>query len=114
MMSQSSYSGYNQFAGDLNEGVDSSELTMQQQNSFTPYSYGLKQNVPCSFNFGNSGIDTDDLLDLEINGQNSHQGNDISNLQDRSKMSHMYSNIPGNAQWPAHSSKPAANSINTR
>ncbi|KAJ5337505.1 uncharacterized protein N7506_005527 [Penicillium brevicompactum] len=73
-MSQSSYSGYNQFAGDLNEGVDSSELTMQQQNSFTPYSYGLKQNVPCSFNFGNSGIDTDDLLDLEINGQNSHQG----------------------------------------
>ncbi|KAK4946264.1 hypothetical protein LTR66_014316 [Elasticomyces elasticus] len=88
-MSQSSYSGYNQFAGDLNKGVDSSELTMQQQNSFMPYSYGLKQNVSSSSKFGNSGIDTDDLLDLEINGQNGHQGNNISYLQDQSEMSHI-------------------------
>jgi hypothetical protein len=62
-----------------------------------PYSYGLKQNVSSSFNFGNSGIDTDDLLDLKINGQNGHQGNNISYLQNQGKMSHMYSKTPGNA-----------------
>ncbi|KAJ5762027.1 uncharacterized protein N7511_005409 [Penicillium nucicola] len=106
MMSHSGYSMGNQF-GNPNDGVDPSDLTMQQQNGFMPYSYGSQQNMSSSFNFGNSGIDTDELLDLEISGQNGHQRDSSMNyLQDQSggiamshqsQMSHMYSNTPDNA-----------------
>jgi hypothetical protein len=106
MMSHSGYSMGNQF-GNPNDGVDPSDLTMQQQNGFMPYSYGSQQNMSSSFNFGNSGIDTDELLDLEISGQNGAQRDSSMNyLQDQSggiamshqsQMSHMYSNTPDNA-----------------
>ena len=105
-MSHSGYSMGNQF-GNPNDGVDPSDLTMQQQNGFMPYSYGSQQNMSSSFNFGNSGIDTDELLDLEISGQNGVQRDSSMNyLQDQSggiamshqsQMSHMYSNTPDNA-----------------
>ena len=105
MMSHSGYSMGNQF-GNPNEAVDPSDLTMQQ-GGFMPYSFGSHQNMSSSFNFGNSGIDTDELLDLEISGQNGVQRNDNLNyLQDQSggiamshqsQMSHLYSNTPDNA-----------------
>ena len=63
----------NQF-GNPNDGVEPSDLTMRQ-GGFMPYSFGSQQNMSSSFNFGNSGIDTDELLDLEISGQNGvHRG----------------------------------------
>ncbi|KAJ5086411.1 hypothetical protein NUU61_007718 [Penicillium alfredii] len=105
MMSHSGYSMGNQF-GNPNDAVDPSDLTMQQ-SGFMPYSYGSQQNMSSSFNFGNSGIDTDELLDLEISGQNGVQrDNNMNYLQDQSggmamshqsQMSHMYSNTPDGA-----------------
>lgn len=105
MMSHSGYSMGNQF-GNPNEAVDPSDLTMQQ-SGFMPYSFGSQQNMSSSFNFGNSGIDTDELLDLEISGQNGVQrGDNMNYLQDQSggiamshhsQMSHLYSNTPDNA-----------------
>ncbi|KAI2790225.1 hypothetical protein POX_d05732 [Penicillium oxalicum] len=102
-----SHSGYlNNHFGNPNEGVDPSDLTMQQ-NGFVPFSYGSQQNMSSSFNFGNSGIDTDELLDLEISGQNGvHRDNNVNYMQDQSggiamshqsQMSHLYSNTPDNA-----------------
>ncbi|KAJ5145476.1 uncharacterized protein N7515_000040 [Penicillium bovifimosum] len=103
IMSHSGYSMGNHF----NDAVDPSDLTMQQQNGFMPYSFGSQQNMSSSFNFGNSGIDTDELLDLEISGPNGHQRDNVNYLQDQSaggiamshqsQMSHMYSNTPDNA-----------------
>ncbi|KAJ5113676.1 hypothetical protein N7456_002210 [Penicillium angulare] len=105
MMSHSGYSMGNQFP---NEGVDPSDLTMQQ-GGFMPYSYGSQQNMSSSFNFGNSGIDTDELLDLEISAPNGgvQRNNDMNYMQDQSaggiamshqsQMSHLYSNTPDNA-----------------
>lgn len=103
MMSHSGYMG-NQF-GNPNDGVDPSDLTMQQ-GGFMPYSYGSQQNMSSSFNFGNSGIDTDELLDLEISGQNGAPRDNMNYMQDQSggiamshqsQMSHLYSNTPDNA-----------------
>ena len=79
-----------------------------QQSGFMPYSYGSQNNMGSSFNFGNSGIDTDELLDLEISGQNSIQrDNNINYMHDQSaggmamshqsQMSQLYSNTPENA-----------------
>ncbi|KAJ6006385.1 hypothetical protein N7451_004329 [Penicillium sp. IBT 35674x] len=105
MMSHSGYSMGNQY-GNPNEAVDPSDLSMQQ-NGFMPYSYGSQQNMSSSFNFGNSGIDTDELLDLEISAPNGHQRNDMNYMQDQStggiamshqsQMSHLYSSTPDNA-----------------
>lgn len=107
MMSHSGYSmGGNHF-GNPNEGVDPSDLTMQQ-GGFMPYSYGSQQNMGSSFNFGNSGIDTDELLDLEISGQNGVQrDNNVNYMHDQSaggiamshqsQMSNLYSNTPDGA-----------------
>ena len=105
MMSHSGYSMGHQF-GNPNDGVDPSDLTMQQ-GGFMPYSYGSQQNMSSSFNFGNSGIDTDELLDLEISAPNGVQRNDMNYMQDQSaggiamshqsQMSHLYSNTPDNA-----------------
>ncbi|KAB8255860.1 hypothetical protein BDV32DRAFT_108072 [Aspergillus pseudonomiae] len=107
MMSHAGYSMPNQYGG-TNDGVDPSELTMHN-SGFMPYNFGSQ-----SFNFGgNSGIDTDELLDLEINGQNGIQRADSMNfLQDQhssagismshpNQMSQMYSNTPDGA--PMHS-----------
>ncbi|PYI18510.1 putative HLH transcription factor [Aspergillus japonicus CBS 114.51] len=105
-MSQSGYSMSNQF-GNPNEGVDPSELSMQ--NGFMSYPFSSQQNLSSSFNFGNSGIDTDELLDLEINGHNGVQQNYLQDQQSSAgismshpgQMSQMYSNTPDGA--PMHS-----------
>ena len=65
MMSQSGYSMHNQF-GNPNDGIDPSDLTMQNGGFMGNFGFGNQQNMSSSFNFGNSGIDTDELLDLEI------------------------------------------------
>ncbi|KKK23125.1 hypothetical protein P175DRAFT_0433857 [Aspergillus ochraceoroseus IBT 24754] len=107
MMSQSGYSMHNQF-GNPNDGVDPSELTMQN-SGFMSYPFSSQQNISSSFNFGNSGIDTDELLDLEINGangltrnylQDQHSSPGIS-MSHPGQMSQMYSNTPDGA--PIHS-----------
>ncbi|KAJ5689731.1 hypothetical protein N7462_004123 [Penicillium macrosclerotiorum] len=105
-MSHSGYSMGNHF-GNPNDGVDPSDLTMQQ-GGFMPYSFGSQQNMSSSFNFGNSGIDTDELLDLEISSHNNgvQRGDNMNYLQDQSggiamshqsQMSHLYSNTPDGA-----------------
>ncbi|KAI9376786.1 hypothetical protein BJX61DRAFT_1866 [Aspergillus egyptiacus] len=107
MMSQSGYSMQNQF-GNPNDGVDPSDLTMQS-NGFMNFGFGSQQNLSSSFNFGNSGIDTDELLDLEISGQNGLSQNYMQNHQSGAgismshpdQMSQMYSNTPDGA--PIHS-----------
>ncbi|GIK02742.1 hypothetical protein Aspvir_006803 [Aspergillus viridinutans] len=110
MMSQNGYPINNQF-GNSNEAVDPSELSMQN-SGFMSYPFGSQQNMSSSFNFGNSGIDTDELLDLEISGQNGIQRDTSMNfMQDHSgagismshpgHMSQMYSNTPDGA--PMHS-----------
>ncbi|KAG2414025.1 hypothetical protein HFD88_003216 [Aspergillus terreus] len=110
IMSHSGYTMSNQF-GNTNDGVDPSELTMQN-SGFMSYPFGSQQNMSSSFNFGNSGIDTDELLDLEISGQNGIQRGDSMNfMQDQhsagismshpGQMSQMYSNTPDGA--PMHS-----------
>ncbi|RAL11519.1 basic helix-loop-helix domain-containing protein [Aspergillus homomorphus CBS 101889] len=107
MMSQSGYSMSNQF-GNPNDGVDPSELSMQN-GGFMSYPFSSQQNLSSSFNFGNSGIDTDELLDLEINGQNGVQQNYLQDQQSSAgismshpgPMSQMYSNTPDGA--PMHS-----------
>ncbi|KAK2755901.1 hypothetical protein FQN54_005697 [Arachnomyces sp. PD_36] len=75
MMSQPGYSMVNpSFGNQFNnqagsEGIDPSELSMPN-GGFMPYSsFGSQHNMSSSFNLGNSGIDTDELLDLEISGQ---------------------------------------------
>ncbi|RAL00331.1 basic helix-loop-helix domain-containing protein [Aspergillus ibericus CBS 121593] len=103
MMSQSGYPVSNQF-GNPNEGVDPSDLSMQG-SGFMSYPFTSQQN----FNFGNSGIDTDELLDLEINGQNGMQQNFLQDqhssagisMSHPGQMSQMYSNTPDGA--PMHS-----------
>lgn len=117
-MSQSGYTmGNPQFDshfGNANgtDNVDPSELTMQG-GMFMPYSFGSQQNLSASFNLGNSGIDTDELLDLDLNGQNGMQRNDgMGYLQDQrqnqglsmshqSQMTQMYSHTPEGG--PIHS-----------
>jgi hypothetical protein len=107
MMSQSGYSMHNQF-GSPNDGVDPSDLTMQN-GGFMNFGFNSQQNMSSSFNFGNSGIDTDELLDLEINGQNGlpqnymqdHHSSAGISMSHPGQMSQMYSNTPdGN---PIHS-----------
>ncbi|OJJ38729.1 hypothetical protein ASPWEDRAFT_104785 [Aspergillus wentii DTO 134E9] len=111
-------SHYNQFP---NEGVDPSELTMQN-SGFMSYPFSSQQNMSSSFNFGNSGIDTDELLDLEISGPNGVPRNDNMNfLQDQhssagismshpGQMGQIYSNTPDGA--PMHSPFMHNNSFN--
>lgn len=102
-----SHTGYmpNQF-GAPNEGVDPNDLSMQ--GNFMPYSFSNQQNMSSSFNFGNSGIDTDELLDLEISGPNGMQRDNVNFMQEQSsapgismshpgQMQHMYSNTPDGA-----------------
>lgn len=91
------------------EGIDPSELSMQG-GMFMPYSFGSQQNMSSvGFNVGNSGIDTDELLDLDLNGQNGMHRSDASGfVQDQhpdqglsvshqSMMTNMYSNTPEGA-----------------
>lgn len=104
IMSHSGYAMPNQF-GNSNEGIDPSDLTMQN-SGFMSFPFSSQQNLSSSFNFGNSGIDTDELLDLELSGQNGMPRNDNMNfIQEQQpaggvsmshpgQMGHMYSNAP--------------------
>ncbi|CRG85185.1 hypothetical protein PISL3812_02304 [Talaromyces islandicus] len=95
-----------------NDAVDPSDLTMQN-GMFMPYSFGSQQNISASYNMGNSGIDTDELLDLDLNGQNGIQRSDgMGFIQDQrqnqglsmshqSQMTQMFSHTPDGA--PMHS-----------
>lgn len=117
-MSQSGYTMANQqfdnHFGNMNgnDAVDPSNLTMQN-GMFMPYSFGSQQNMSASFNMGNSGIDTDELLDLDLNGQNGMSRADGMNymhdqrqnqglsMSHQSQMTQMYSQTPDGA--PMHS-----------
>lgn len=101
----SGYSIGNQY-GNPNEGVDPNDLTMQ--SNFMPYSFGSQQNMSSSFNLGNSGIDTDELLDLEITPNGMPRNDGMNYLPEQNSgagmsMSHpgqmqaMYSNTPEGA-----------------
>ena len=86
------------------EGIDPSELTMQQ-NGFVSHHHPFgSQNLSSSFTLGNAGIDTDELLDLEINGQNLSRDDGLDQRQPtaismshQGQMSHIYSNTPDGA-----------------
>lgn len=106
-MSHSGFPMPNQF-GNSNEGIDPSDLNMQN-SGFMSYPFTSQQNLSSSFNFGNSGIGTDELLDLELSGQNGmqrgdsmnfmqeqHPGNGIS-MSHPGQMGQMYSNTPEGA-----------------
>ena len=60
-----------QFGEGTPNGVDPSELTMQN-GTFGPYHLGSQQNMSNSFNLGNSGIGDDELLDLDLNDVAAH------------------------------------------
>ncbi|KAL1964264.1 hypothetical protein VTN77DRAFT_7084 [Rasamsonia byssochlamydoides] len=115
MMSQSGYGmADQQFDNHFgnsngNEGVDPSELSMHN-SMFMPYpSFGSQQNLSASFNLGNSGIGTDELLDLDLNGQNGMQRSDgmgflqdqrqntVLSMSHQSQMTQMYSHTPDGA-----------------
>lgn len=107
MMSHTGYTMPNQF-GNTNEGIDPSDLTMQN-SGFMSYPFTSQQNLSSSFNLGNSGIDTDELLDLELSGPNAMQRNDNMNflqnqhpgdgisMSHQSQMGQLYSNTPEGA-----------------
>lgn len=54
--------------GNNNDGIDPSDLSMQA-NGFMPY-FSPQQNLSSGFSLGNSGIGTEELLDLEVNPPN--------------------------------------------
>src|SRR5271154_6507295 len=77
MMAQQSYTSapqqftysFNNHPG--NQGIDPSDISMQNGNVGTQYGFGLQQNLSSSFNPGNAAIGDDELfegLDLS-NGQ---------------------------------------------
>lgn len=99
----------NQFGNSDNNGsIDPSELTMHN-GSFMMNPFGSQQNMSSSFPFGNSGIDTDELLDLKINDQGGHPHDGNFNMvheqrqpaaismSHQGQMSHIYSNTPDGA-----------------
>lgn len=78
MMAQQGYgmsTQFGQFSHQGNEGIDPSELTMQNVTFMPSYSFGSQQNLSSSFNLGNSGIGDDELLDLDLNDQQGQQHN---------------------------------------
>lgn len=107
MMSHTGYAMPNQF-GNSNEGIDPSDLAMQD-SGFMSYPFSSQQNLSSGFNFGNSGIDTDELLDLELSGPSAMQRNDNVNFVQNQptgngvamghpgQMNQMYSNTPEGA-----------------
>lgn len=122
MMAQDGYAMPQQqfghsFGNHHSEGIDPSELTMQNSNFGMPYPFGSQQNLSSSFNLGNSGIGDDELLDLDLNdhqgqqsfgGQNAHNNNAMNFYQDsrnpaaismshQSQMGQVYSHTPEGA-----------------
>ncbi|KAI4164753.1 MAG: hypothetical protein LQ342_001728 [Letrouitia transgressa] len=108
--------------GDGAGGIDPSELTMHNGN-FGQYNMGQQQNMSNSFNLGNSFVNDDELLELEIHdpsmqqnqfqgGQQGFQQQANANMQNhfhqsqqgmngQNQMNQMYSNTPESA--PQHS-----------
>jgi hypothetical protein len=87
-----------------NDGIDPSELTIQG-GGFMNYPFGSQQNLSASFNLGNSGIDTDELLDLDLNGQNGMNRGDMNYYTDQRQtpglsMSHQSQMTPLYSQTP--------------
>ncbi|KAL1958603.1 hypothetical protein VTO42DRAFT_4200 [Malbranchea cinnamomea] len=91
-----------------NDGVDPSDLTMQT-GGFMSNAFSSTQNLSSSFNFGNSAIETSELLDLDFSGQNGmsrensmgmipeqRQPAGIS-MSHQGQMSHIYSETPDGA-----------------
>lgn len=108
MMSHSGYSMPNQqqfgnHFGNDNDGIDPSDLSMQN-NGFMQFAFGPQQSVSSNFNFGNSGIGTDELLDLEINPPNDlHRGDGMNYLQDQHQNAGLSMSHPGTmAQLYSH------------
>ncbi|EEP78631.1 conserved hypothetical protein [Uncinocarpus reesii 1704] len=110
MMSNSTYgmpspSFSNQFGNSgTNDGIDPSELLMHN-GGFMSNPFSSPQNLSSSFNHGNSGIDTEELLNLEINGQNTLRDGPFNLTSDQpqhtgismshqGQMSHIYSSTP--------------------
>ncbi|KAI9735157.1 MAG: hypothetical protein M1834_001745 [Cirrosporium novae-zelandiae] len=109
-----------QFGQNFNQGIDPSELTMQND-----YPFGSQHNMTSSFHMGNSGVIGDDeLIDLDLNGQQGNQNgmngynNEINmqrndtgmtsyfpnqgqptgmDMSQQNRMTHMYSNTPEGA-----------------
>ncbi|ERF75181.1 hypothetical protein EPUS_06221 [Endocarpon pusillum Z07020] len=82
MMTSQGYGGApeqfnDHFNHQTNDGVDPVEL--QNGNYGMQYSFGSQQNLS-SFNFGNSGIGDDELIDLDLNGHQS-QLSDFNPMQ---------------------------------
>ncbi|KAI2028505.1 hypothetical protein LOZ47_006866, partial [Ophidiomyces ophidiicola] len=113
MMSNPAYAMHspsfgNHFGGSgINDGIDPSELTMQS-SGFMSNPFSSPQNLSSSFNLGNSGIDTEELLDLEIPGHNTMHDGRFNMVPDQrqptgismshqGQMSHIYSNTPDGA-----------------
>ena len=106
------------FGDGTSNNVDPSELTMPN-GSFGPFHLGSQQNMTSSYsNLGNSGIDDDELLELDLNevstqhtqfpgGQHGFgtQGNgnmqhfygDHGHPNGQSQMNHIYSSTPDGA-----------------
>ncbi|EEH40822.1 HLH transcription factor (GlcD gamma) [Paracoccidioides lutzii Pb01] len=92
-----------------NEGIDPSELSMQN-GGFMSYPFSSQHNLSSSFNLGNSSIDTAELLDLDLNGQGGvGRDNNLSFVQDpqrhptgismshQGQMTNVYSSTPEGA-----------------
>ena len=60
------------FGESANGSIDPSELTMQD-NNFAHFNMGSQHGMSSSFNFGNSGIGDDELLDLDLNDGSHNQ-----------------------------------------
>lgn len=97
----------NQFGNSVgNDGVDPSDLTMQN-GGFMSNTFG-SQNLSTSFNYGNSAIDTSELLDLDFSGQAMSRDNSMGmvpeqrqptgiSMSHQGQMSHIYSETPDGA-----------------
>lgn len=103
--------------GGSNGSVDPSELTMQD-NNLANYNMGSQQNISSSFNFGNSSIGDDELLDLDLNEGSHHpnqfnqgegqmqnlfqsHGQQSSTGPGQNQMHHSYSQTPGGDPMPS-------------
>lgn len=103
-----------QFGSGSAGNINPSDLAMPEAN-YSQYTTGSQQNMSNSFNYGHSGINDDELLDLDLNdtsGQHNFQngqhiygaqGNGQSYYQrqsaanGQSQMNHLYSSTPEGA-----------------
>lgn len=88
------------------DGIDPSDLSMQN-GGFMSNTFG-SQNLSSSFNYGNSAIDTSELLDLDFSGQAMSRDNSMGmmpeqrqpsgiSMSHQGQMSNVYSETPDGA-----------------